>query len=137
MWDSLKDISPLLAVIVPLGGAIVVWCLNEWGKRRWENFKRKEERYLTLLRSLRGFYVASQNAEQKERFIEEIRLTWLYCPDEVIRAGNAFLAAVSAETTSSPQEMERALAVFVITLRRDLNRSTNLTVREYHDWRST
>ncbi len=137
MWESLKDMSPSLAVIVPLGVVIIGWCLNEWAKRRWENYKRKEERYLILLKSLPGFYVASQNAVEKKRFIEQIRLAWLYCPDEVIRAGYAFLATVSDTATSSDQERERALAEFVISLRRDLKPGTDLTADDYRNLKST
>lgn len=111
--------------------------MNEWAKRRWENYKRKEERYLVLLKSLRGFYVGSQNAAEKERFTEQIRLAWLYCPDEVIRAGYAFLATVSDTATSSDQEKERALAEFVISLRRDLKPCTDLTANDYRNFKST
>ena len=137
MWESLKEISPLLAVVVPLVGAIVVWCLNECAKRRWEKYKRKEERYLTLLKSLRGFYVNSQNRDQKEDFIQELRLAWLYCPDEVIKAGNAFLETVATNANSLDETKEGALAVFVLALRRDLNVKTKLAVGDHRNWGST
>ena len=136
MWE-LKEISPLLAVVVPLVGAVAVWCLNECAKRRWEKYKRKEERYTNLLESLCGFYVSSQNSEQKNKFIQELRLAWLYCPDKVIRAGNAFLATVETNASSSDAEKERALAEFVLALRRNLNCKTRLTVDEHRNWKST
>lgn len=137
MSKLLKDFGPLLAVIVPLASAIVAWWLNEMGKRRWETYKRKEQRYVSLLKSLRGFYVRSQDATEKERFLEELRLAWLYCPDKVIKAGNAFLATVATGAKCSDQEKESALAGFVIALRKDLNPSTKLTVDDHRNWRST
>ena len=74
---------------------------------------------------------------EKERFIEQIRLAWLYCPDEVIRAGYTFLATVSDTATSSHQERERAHAEFVISLRRDLKPGTHLTADDYRNLKST
>ena len=137
MSEFFEDFGPLLTVIVPLVGAIVVWCLNELAKRRWERYKRKEERYVSLLKSLRGFYVSSEDAKQKERFLEELRLAWLYCPDKVITAGNAFLATVATGAKCSDQEKESTLAGFVIALREDLNSSTKLTIDDHRNWRST
>lgn len=137
MSEFLKDIGPLLTVIIPLVGAIAVWCLNELAKRRWERYKRKEERYVSLLNSLRGFYVSPQDAKQKERFLEEFRLAWLYCPDKVIKAGNAFLATLAIGAKCSDQEKESALAGFVLALRNDLNSSTKLKVDDHRNWQST
>ena len=137
MWELLKEFTPVMAVIVPLVGAIIVWYLNERAKRHWEMYKRKEERYLTLLGSICGFYVGSKDAEQKADFIAELRFAWLYCPDEVIRKGNEFLATVSSGAKCSDQEKEGALAEFVIALRHDLHPGTELTVDDYRNWRST
>ena len=89
MEDWLK-IIPLASVIVPLTSAIFVWWLNERSKLKWEKHIRKEKRYRGFLESIHGFYVTSQDEEEKEKFLQELRLAWLYCPDDVIKAGKRF-----------------------------------------------
>ena len=127
-----------LKIMITLASVVVAWLLNEHAKLKWEKRLRKEDRYKAFLESIRGFYVASQNIEHKERFLQELRLVWLYCPDDVIKSGNAFLRTVATGAHCSDEEKERALAEFEIALRRDLHgRKTKLTVDDYHGWRST
>ena len=90
MEDWLKIVIPLAGIIVPLSGGIFAWWLSEHSKLKWEKQIRKEDRYLGFLEAMHGFYVTSNDKEEKEQFIQELRLAWLYCPDEVITAGNRF-----------------------------------------------
>lgn len=129
-----------LKIFIPLAVAIIVWSLNECAKLKWEKHKRKEDRYKGFLESVSGFYVSSHDshdAGQKEKFIKELRLAWLYCPDEVIRAGNAFLDAVTTGAGTSDDDKEQALADFELALRRDLYGKTKLTIRDFRSFRST
>ena len=137
MDDWLKIFVPLAGVVVPLAGGILAWWLNESSKLKWEKQKRKEDSYQGFLESISGFYVSPKDAERKERFIQELRLAWLYCPDDVIRAANAFLDTVATGAQSSHEEKERALAKFEIVLRQDLHGKTQLTVDDHRNWRST
>ena len=137
MEEWLKIIIPLISVAVPLVVAIVAWCLNECSKRKWENHKRKEDRYEAFLKSIYGFYATSENTEKKENFLQEFRLSWLYCPDAVIRTGNAFLDTVATGAKSSDEKKEKALTKFELALRRDLHGKTELTVEDHRNWRST
>ena len=137
MEDWLKIIIPSASVVVPLVVGIVLWGLNERSKLKWEKRIRKEDRYIGFLNSIRGFYVASQDKEQKETFLQELRLAWLYCPDDVIKTGNAFLDTVATGVQSSDEVKERVLAEFEIALRRDLHGKTELTVKDHRNWRST
>ena len=66
MEDWLKIVIPLIGLI----GAITAWCLNEYSKLKWEKYIRKEDRYRGFLKSIHGFYVASQDKE--ERFLSGI-----------------------------------------------------------------
>ena len=129
-------ITLLLGAVVPLAGGIIAWYLNERSKLTWEKHIRKEDRYRGFFESIRRFYVMPQNKEQKKKFVHELRLAWLYCPDDVIKAGNAFLDTVAAGTRFSDEEKERALAEFEIALRRDLHGKTELTVEDHRNWRS-
>ena len=142
MDDWLKIIIPLVSVLVPLGGGILAWWLGQKSKLTWEQHIRKEERYKGILLSVTGFHATSQeedqeNKERKDKFIQELRIAWLYCPDDVIRAGNAFLATVATGVQASNEDRDRALAAFVIALRLDLHGETTLTNEDYKNWSST
>jgi hypothetical protein len=77
---------------IPLLGAVIAWFTNEWRKRIVDQYQRKEANYKDLVRSLRGFYVGSENAEgRKPEFLSQLNISWLYCPDEVIKGTNFWL----------------------------------------------
>jgi hypothetical protein len=122
---------------VPLIGAVIAWFANEWRKRVADQYQRKESSYKELLRSLRGFYVGAVNAEDmKAEFLNQLNMSWLYCPDEVIKKGYAFLDTVRDGAKSSDEERELALGGFVATIRRDalsrnLVRKTSLTANDF------
>lgn len=106
-------------------GALIIlafsWLLNEWSKRRHEDYARKEQKYTALLKSLRGFYVHSQSRELKEEFINQLNQCWLYCPDEVIQKTYDFLETVHTNAKRIDSEKERALGELVLAIRKDLH----------------
>jgi len=105
----------------PLFGAIVAWFVNEWRKRVWEQYQRKEESYRELLRCLKGFYVGVNNAnELKAEFLNQLNRCWLYCPDDVILKGYAFLNTVHTSNPSTDEVKEKAMGDFVASIRNDL-----------------
>ena len=105
----------------PLFGAIIAWFVNEWRKRIWEQYQRKEESYRELLRCLKGFYVGASNAsELKAEFLNQLNRCWLYCPDDVILKGYEFLNTVHASNPSSDETKEKAMGDFVASIRNDL-----------------
>ena len=137
MDDWFKVTLPLASVFVPFAGGLVVWALNQRSRLKWEVRVRKEERYRAFLESIRGFYEASQDQIKKDCFLDEMRLVWLYCPDDVIRAGHAFLDTVAVGKKSSDEEKEQALAEFVLSLRRDIHGKTELTIKDHRILTST
>ncbi len=58
--------------------------LNERSKRVQSAYLRKEEKYIQLIKSLEGFYESSRNRDLINQFLLELKLCWLYCPDDVI-----------------------------------------------------
>jgi len=62
---------PVVGVIITFTGGFVTWYLNERSKRIYEEYKRKEERYSELIRSLKGFYAGSLSKELKDEFLSE------------------------------------------------------------------
>ena len=121
----------------PLFGAVAAWFVNEWRKRIWEQYQRKEEAYKELLRCLDGFYVGVSNAQElKSDFLSHLNRCWLYCPDDVITKGYAFLDTVHASNPSSDEVKEKAMGDFVAAIRSDLLsrklvRKTNLSGKDF------
>jgi len=105
----------------PLFGAVIAWFVNEWRKRVWEQYQRKEESYKELVNCLKGFYVGAENAnELKAEFLSQLNRCWLYCPDEVIKKGYSFLDTVHTNKESSDEVKEKAMGDFVAAIRKDL-----------------
>ena len=105
---------------LPLAGAVVAWFVNERRKRIWEAYKRKEERYTNLIRSLKSFYKATKTAKLRQEFIDEFNLCWLYCPDEIIKKGYSLFDAFTPVNNRSDKEKHDAIGEFVASIRRDL-----------------
>ncbi len=129
-----------LKIALPAAGAILVWHLNERSKIRSEQLQRKEERYKELLRCLKGFYVGSQDSALKSQFIDQVKLCWLYAPDEVVLRANAFFRSIHTERAApaSDEEKERALAEFILAIRQDMlsRRLVTRTSLTTSDWKS-
>ena len=128
MDEWLKIIVPLAAIIGSLAVAIVVWFLNEWSKREWEIHKRKEDRYTALIESVPGFMGEFESTELRKRFLQELQIAWLYCPDSIINSGNAFLDALPEGREFSKRE--EALYEFHLALRKDLIKKTQLSSKD-------
>lgn len=112
----------------PLFSAVIVWFANEWQKRAWEQYQRKEESYKKLIRYFQGFYnntendgelKAQFNNQLKEKFISQLKLCWLYCPDEVIKKGYAFLETMS-DKQYGEEARRKAAGNFMVAIRKDL-----------------
>jgi hypothetical protein len=106
---------------VPLLGADVAWFANEWRKRIADQYQGQEANYKELFKSLRGFYGDAANAEAlKADFLNPLNAAWLYCPDEVIKKGYAFLDTVHAKAVHTDDEKEAAMGALIMTIRKDI-----------------
>ena len=120
MFDVITSVD-FWKFAAPLFGAVVAWFVNEWRKRVWEQYQRKEESYRELLRCLKGFYIGAGNAnELKAEFLNQLNRCWLYSSDEVILKGYAFLNTVHAANPSTDEVKEKAMDDFVASIRDDL-----------------
>jgi len=129
-------------ITVPILIAVLAWYLNERAKRKWEEYGRKEDRYKELLRTLKGFYVTTQDTKLKEEFLHQVNLCWLYTPDEVIQKAYAFLDKVRVGANSTDEEKESAAGALVAAIRKDLLSrkvvgKTTLRAGDYKHLRST
>lgn len=106
---------------LPLFGATVAWFTNEWRKRLADQYQHKEANYKELLRSLRGFYIDAEDASTlRADFLNQLNVSWLYCPDEVIKKGYAFLDTVHDHQQRTDSDREKAMGEFVAAIRKDL-----------------
>lgn len=129
-------------IIIPALVAIFTFFRTEKNKLKWEQYKRKEESYTTLIKALKGFYTQTENKELKDKFLEQLNLCWLYAPDEVIQKGYDFLMSVHTTQKSLESEKEIALGNFVAAIRKDMLhqkivKKTKLTGKDYKHLRST
>ncbi|MEX2546631.1 MAG: hypothetical protein WD830_02435 [Chloroflexota bacterium] len=129
----------LVETAVPIVGSLTVivvgWLLNERSKRNSAAYQRRERRYRNLLDAFRGFYEgeagASDSHRLRQRFLDEMTMAWLYCPDEAIRSGYAFLATLKLGAVHTAAERDAAAKRFVAALRRDLVGRTSLGPEEF------
>jgi len=140
--ETLNVLIPVIGGVLALIGGFVTWYLNERSKRVYEEYKRKEEKYSELIRSLRGFYVSSSSKELKTEFLNQLNLCWMYCPDEVIRKAYNFLSMVHTDQKHLDEEKEEAIGEFVLAIRKDLIsrkplRKTNLKPGDFKNLRAT
>lgn len=118
---TINILIPVIGVIFTVTGGFVTWYLNERSKRIYEEYKRKEDRYSELIRSLKGFSVPPDTKLTRE-FLDQVYLCWMYCPDEVIGKANKFLLMTHEDTGNkySNEEREKAVGELILCIRKDL-----------------
>ena len=133
---------------ITIGGAVIaalvtgvfgIYGLGEAARQRleWDQYTRKAEIYETVLREMGGFYENAKNARaRKDKVLEAFRLCELHCPDQIIRAGNAFLNTVAVGARSSEEEQQQALGMLREEMRRDLWPESKLSIEEFRSWGS-
>ena len=126
---------PLLGVLFTV--AFGIWELSEVTRKQleWDRHVRKAEIYAAILKHMDGFYENTEDPRRKKgEVLKALRLCELHCPDEVIRAGNAFMETIAVGAKASEQEQQRTLAVFRLGLRRDLQPETELSLKDFRVW---
>jgi hypothetical protein len=122
---------------IPLLGTVIAWLTNERRKRVADEYQRKEASYKELIKSLRGFYIGAEDAKNlKLEFLNQLNIAWLYCPDEVIKKGYAFLDTVGSNEIKSDEMRENAMGAFVTAIRTDILsqkvvKHTSLTAKDF------
>ena len=121
---AVSTLKPLIISIigatVTFIGGFCLWWFNERSKRIYEEYKRKEEKYSEMVRSLRGFYVGLFNEALRNEFLNQLNLCWMYCPDQVVRKAYDFLLTVHTDRHCSDDEKEKAVGELILAIRKDL-----------------
>lgn len=100
------DLSAIAIIVAAVIGIFVYFVKWQLEKRSLE-YKRKEERYTGMLKSMQGFYKDIGNKDAKQKFINEFNLAWLYASDDVIRAVNKFFNTIKAEGVKSSDNLSK------------------------------
>jgi hypothetical protein len=131
MWyedpERLKVILPILGSLavafIALFGAVRGFMYNEARKREWEILKRKEDRYIELIRNSRAFYNAGIDSERMEKFLEELNVAWIYCPRNIVEKTTSFLEIIKNGEKLKSKTAEDALAELIIAIREDMEKA--------------
>ena len=137
-----NTLIPVIGAAILFFSGLVTWYLSERSKRIYEEYKRKEEKYSSLIRSLRGFYVDSFNKELRTEFLNQLNLCWMYCPDDVIHKAYNFLLMLHTDQKHSDEEKEKAVGELMLAIRKDLIsrkplEKTNLKPEDFRHLRAT
>ena len=118
--------TPFLVVLIPTFFATFTWWKTEENKRLHEAFVRKEQRYAMLVKTLSGFYSNTYDVKKQNEFLDQTRLCWLYCPDDVIKEINAFLDVIKKGSGANKNEKDKAVGRLMIAIRNDIIKKTTL-----------
>ena len=115
----------LLGLIGPIGAflwSVYTWRTNQDAQRAQNEYQRKEQLYRELLRSVTVFYKGTSPPQDTGPFLEQYRLSWLYAPDDVVRALETFLRTQKQETPATQRDEmgQKALSELVAAIRNDL-----------------
>ena len=62
---------------------------------------------MNLLSSIEGFSAENRDEKKIKEFLHQLDLCWLYCSDEIIKKGYAFLGSVHREAKTTDEEKEK------------------------------
>jgi hypothetical protein len=132
------------SIISAVGAVLVVamgWLLNEYARRRSDDYRRREQRYRRLVLGIRGMYVDSRDVAKTEQAAEEVSLAWLYCPPAVVRKANTLMESVRVGATDATKDCAEAELLLAIRtdlrgswLRRRALRQSELEVGDFKRW---
>lgn len=128
-----KDI---LLITLPVLSAVISSYLTYYfaiKKTRQEAiFKFKEEKYTNIILALQGFVNGTTDGKMKESLFTEKYKTWLYAPDNVIKAIDDFIDFVREHHGEDGKEH---LGKIVLEMRKDLLGRSKLSTEDikfYH-----
>ena len=111
-----------MITIIGILGGFSGWLYNEWQKRIAKARSEKEERYKELITLVRSFGGAFYDRDKANKFILELQLCWMYCPDQVIQKGNNFLDLMKNKERPPDfqKNLDMAKGELILAIRSDL-----------------
>jgi len=131
MENFIAIISPSIALI----SGLVLWFLNEKGKRRHAIYSEKIDLYEKILSTIGAIYEEGiDNPKLKQEFDRNFRVAWLYASKEVIEKLCSFLDTIRTDKNISQEEVSNALDLLVVAIRKDIKLSN--PTRKFMVWRT-
>jgi hypothetical protein len=131
---------PLLLTLLTILGSVLIWYLNEKSKRELNIQKQKEERYKKMVICIKAFTTGSPDVTLRQEFIDQLNLSWVYCPDEVVKKGTYILETMIPNEVGlskyTNEEKVKAIGDFFVEIRKDVlnknpNTKSNLKIEDY------
>ncbi len=122
---SVVIITAIFATIFTTIPLVIGYCTQSYLSQRQEialkKHNEKIERYTKLLQAMSGFYGKGVK-EDKEKFLEEYRIAWLFASDDVILSINEFFKVIDSKTRGefTGDEQLIALSKVVCNIRKDI-----------------
>lgn len=136
----ITKILPFLIAFLTILGSVLVWYLNEKSKRELNIQKQKEERYKKMVICIKAFTTGNPDVTLRQEFIDQLNLSWVYCPDEVVKKGTFVLETMIPNDVGvsiyTNEEKIKAIGDFFVEIRKDIlnkssNTKSNLKVEDY------
>lgn len=115
-----SGIAVVVAALIASTIGVLGYVIKGYMDRKARDRREREKRYIQMLKTLKGFYVGSQNSQLVQEFVDVLNESYLYASDDVIKAVNDFLFAVKVGVPSSDADREKAFQRLILTIRRDL-----------------
>jgi hypothetical protein len=90
-------------------------------QKAWERQQQRVARYQEIIDRTLAFTLGGLDPGKVDETLSELRRLWLFAPDNVVRAANAFLAATSAGE-GTPERLaaaNNAFKVLMLAMRKD------------------
>ena len=111
-------------ISVPVASAILVWTLNEVGKRKAYNREKKQECYSEMLCSISGLLEGGHNPQKAAVFVDNLNKLWLYAPDNVVRDVNNYAQSMIDNVSEDIRKEKRQK--LILSMRNDVLNRTEL-----------
>lgn len=138
--NVLMKILPLLVAFVSLIGSVLIWYLNEKKKRKLKIIEQKEERYKIMVTSIKAFTQGNNDVKLRQEFIDQLNLSWVYCPDIIIKKGTFLLETMIPDANGlsryTNEQKVNAIGELFVEIRKDilttsLRTKTKLKAEDY------
>jgi len=129
--------TEIIIIVVTVIAGLITWYLNQQSKLSYENYVRREQRFVALVSCIHGFGEQTDNKEMRDKFIKELDISWLYCSDEVILRAYKFLESVMKGSNVTEEQQQKAMGELMLAIRKDLieNKKLNKTNLKPSDFR--
>jgi len=146
MLPPLKDILPILLIVITASLGLVSYVWQERVKRKTALAERRQALYENLIRNLVDLLVARTGAD-RSRLITEIEKGWLFASDNVLYAAYDYLGVYNKLCCPNPQagvlsvdevlanvrsnaeirqELGKSIAAIFLAMRRDVRSDTKV-----------